>query len=107
VVSAFLALAARRLLATAFVVARHGSLGPSNGLAAIHEVLCFLQVSLRLTGPRAGSLCEPAGGWVGRWGRFDQLFVTACPHATAPVHTLTPPLPFPPALAPSRPSPTV
>jgi hypothetical protein len=59
-VSAFLALAARRLLATAFVVARHGSLGPSNGLAAIHEVLCFLQVSPRLTGPRAGSLCEPA-----------------------------------------------
>jgi hypothetical protein len=99
-VSAFLALAARRLLATAFVVARHGSLGPSNGLAAIHEVLCFLQVSPRLTGPRAGSLCEPAGGWVGRWGRFDQLFVTACPHAPLHPSTRSPLLPFPPGPCP-------
>jgi hypothetical protein len=44
VLADLLALASKRALSVAFVLARQGGLGPSNRLAAVHNIIVFAQV---------------------------------------------------------------
>ena len=44
VLADLLALASKRALSVAFVLARQGGLGPSNRLAAVHNIIIFAQV---------------------------------------------------------------